>query len=417
LSHDLSDHIRRQAANHGLVLVLEMLIQHRLAGVSKSSNSLETSRSRQSAVMPETRINQQRARAALQSLFVGDALAMPVHWYYNPMDIYRQFRGGIQKMEAAPAHHPSSTMSLHSTSQGGRSGARGDKPGREIVGEVILKGRRQYWGKTNSHYHHGMQAGENTLNAHCVRVLMRCLAENGGHYDKDRFLAAYIELMTAEPARHPDTYAESWHRGFFVNLEAGKPADQCGAVTHDTASIGGLVSIAPIVIAERLAGTTLEDVQAICRQHLYLTHPDDYLAKVCRDYVGLLDALLFMEEDEEPATLISAWSKRSISLQLSEIMPKIHNDNDVVGKLFSSACYITDSWPSVLYLACKYCHDLEAGLLSNTNLGGDNIHRGAVLGVILGLAMAGTSDALYEQLRDRQELDGEITALMNAVGA
>ncbi|MEC7604948.1 MAG: ADP-ribosylglycohydrolase family protein, partial [Pseudomonadota bacterium] len=35
----------------------------------------------------------QRAAASLKSAFVGDALAMPVHWYYNPMDIYRQFPG------------------------------------------------------------------------------------------------------------------------------------------------------------------------------------------------------------------------------------------------------------------------------------------------------------------------------------
>ncbi len=364
--------------------------------------------------MPATTIVRQRANAALQSLFVGDALAMPVHWYYNPMDIYRQFRGGIQNMEAAPAHHPSSIMSLHSTRQGGRSARAAGRPGREIVGDVILKGRRQYWGKANCHYHHGMQAGENTLNAHCTRVLMRCLAANHGHYDQDCFLSGYIELMTAEPARHPDTYAESYHRGFFANLEAGKPADQCAAVTHDTASIGGLVSIAPIVFAERLAGRSLEDVQALCHRHLYLTHPDDYLAKVCRDYVGLLDELLFREEGEEAAGLISAWSKRSISLQLSEIMPKIHNDNDVVGKLFSSACYITDSWPSVLYLAYKYCHALEAGLLSNTNLGGDNVHRGSVLGVILGLCEAQTSDSLFSQLQDRSELEQEISALLDA---
>lgn len=43
-----------------------------------------------------------RAAAALKSAFVGDALAMPVHWYYNPMDIFRQFPGGITQFEAAP---------------------------------------------------------------------------------------------------------------------------------------------------------------------------------------------------------------------------------------------------------------------------------------------------------------------------
>ncbi len=361
--------------------------------------------------MPQTTTPQQRAAAALKSLFVADALAMPVHWYYNPMDIYRQFKGGIQQLEDAPAHHPSSIMSLHSTNHGGRHGRGQQQSQREIVGEVILKGKRQHWGRANTHYHHGMKAGENTLNAHCTRALMRTLADNNGHYDQDDFLTTYIDLMTADPAQHPDTYAESYHRGFFANLEAGNPPDQCGAVTHDTASIGGLVTIAPIVFAERLAGTSLDRVQEICAGHLALTHPDAYLSKVCRDYVGLLDELLFREDDADPQSIISAWSKRSISLQLSEIMPKIHNDNDVVGKLFSSACYITDSWPSVLYLAYKYCHRMEAGLLANTNLGGDNVHRGAVLGVLLGLVEGETVVEFYDRLLDKEKILCEIDAL------
>lgn len=353
-----------------------------------------------------------RAVAALKNLFVADSLAMPVHWYYNPMDIFRQFRGGITGLEDAPAKHPSSIMSLHSTSKGGRGGHGAAGGQREIVGEVILKGRRQFWDQPNVHYHHGMKAGENTLNAHCARAVIRVLAANDGHYDQDQFLNAYIELLTAEPPRHPDTYAESYHRGFFANLEAGKPADQCGAVTHDTASIGGLVTIAPIVFAERLAGTPLATVQDICVKHLMLTHPDEFLAKVCRDYVGLLDELLYLDDPETAVTVISAWSKRSISLQLSEIMPRIHSDNDVVGRLFSSACYITDSWPSVLYLAYKYCAKPEAGLMSNTNLGGDNVHRGAVLGVIFGLTNGAALDSLFDQLKDRDVLVAEIDALL-----
>jgi ADP-ribosylglycohydrolase len=47
---------------------------------------------------------------------------------------------------------------------------------------------------------------------------------------------------------------------------------------------------------------------------------------------------------------------------------------------------VEDSVPSVLYLALKYHDEPEKGLIVNTNLGGDNVHRGAVLGVLLGAA-------------------------------
>ena len=356
---------------------------------------------------------QQRAAASLKSMFLGDSLAMPVHWYYNPMDIFKQFPGGITHLEAAPKNHPSSIMSLHSTKQGGRNSHRSKKPQAEIVGDVILKGKREFWNQSNLHYHQGMRAGENTLNAHCARATMRILAANGGHYDEDLFLDAYVQLMTADPALHPDTYAESYHRGFFANLSAGKARNKCGAVTHDTASIGGLVTIAPIVISERLRGTPLEIVQTICHNHLKLTHPDEFLAKVCRDYVGLLDALLFRPETEPAQEIIAARAKRSIGIAMPELLGKVYCDNDVVGRLFSSACYISDSWPCVLYLAYKYADDLKAGLFSNANLGGDNVHRGTVLGAILGLANNSIPNELYDELRGKDLINEEITALIN----
>jgi hypothetical protein len=282
----------------------------------------------------------------------------------------------------------------------------------EIVGDVILKGKRQFWDQANQHYHQGMLAGENTLNAHCARATIRALASNCGHYDENLFLDAYIELMTADPALHPDTYAESYHRGFFANLTAGKPRNKCGAVTHDTASIGALVTIGPMVISERLRGTSLDSVKIICNRHLQLTHPDESLAKVCSDYVGLLDALLFREQSLSAQEIISAWSKRSIGINMPALLSKIHSDNDVVGRLFSTACYISDSWPCVLYLAYKYADKPKAGLLANTNLGGDNVHRGTVLGTILGLASNNTPQDIYNGLRDKEVLDKEFQALL-----
>ena len=356
-----------------------------------------------------------RARAGLRNLFVADALAMPVHWYYNPLDIERQFPGGVRRFEAAPEYHPSSIMSLHSTSQGGRSAAATRRGGRaaqgkprQIVGEVILKGRAQYWGKANTHYHHGMPAGSNTLNAHCVRAVLRTLAQGDGHYDRDRYLDAYIALLTSEPAQHPDTYAESYHRGFFANLEAGMPPHRCAALTHDTPSIGGLVSIAAIVFAGHLAGAAPEALQADCLAHLALTHPDAVLASVCQHYVALLLGLLERDEATSVRELLVTASRASANFRVAELAAKARDDREVIGGVFSSACYIDGAWPGLLYLAYKYSDDPSAALTANANLGGDSCHRGAVLGAILGVANGACVDTLYEELLDRESLSSEI---------
>ena len=361
--------------------------------------------------MQDLELLQQRATAALKNAFVADALAMPVHWFYNPMDIVRQFPGGIKQFEAAPEFHPSSIMSLHSTRQGGRRLAQSGIARREIVGDVILKGKRQFWGNSNRHYHHGMQAGENTLNAHCARLLMRTLADNTGRYVKDQFLANYIDFMTADVPRHPDTYAESYHRGFFANLEDGKPADQCGAVTHDSASIGGLVTIAPLVFSERLRGIAVEEIQEHCYQHLMLTHPDQSLAAVCQSYVALLDDLSRCCGVKESRDRLSACAKTSTGINLPKIDTNSRSDIDVVGGKFSPACYISGSWPGVLFLAYRYLENPQQGLIANVNLGGDNVHRGFVLGTILGAATGESLDNLFNQLSESDAMATELDDL------
>ena len=333
----------------------------------------------------------QRATTALKMLFVGDALAMPVHWFYNPLDIDRAFPGGVAKFEPAPAFHPSSIMPLHSTSKGGRGTQNDVSAKRQIIGDVILKGRREFWGQANQHYHCGMQAGENTLNAHCARALMRSIVDSGQHYESAHWLDAYIAFMTANPPLHPDTYAESYHRGFFANLESGKAPAQCAALTHDTPSVGGLIGIAALVFAERLRGTSL--------------------ARVCESYVTLLDALLFRDPSESVATILLEAGRRA-GLDLAALVAKGRGDRDVVGRMFSSACYISDSWPSVLYFAFKYRGQTQAGLIANTNVGGDNVHRGSVLGVILGLLQESPEVEQFESLQEAAEIAREIDALL-----
>ena len=55
-----------------------------------------------------------------------------------------------------------------------------------------------------------------------------------------------------------------------------------------------------------------------------------------------------------------------------------------MGGRLSTACYVEDSLPAVIYLALKYHQDVQKGLIANTNLGGDNAYRGAILGALLG---------------------------------
>lgn len=166
-----------------------------------------------------------RVRAALWGMHIGDALAMPVHWYYNLDQLKRDF-GSITKYEAPKEKLPGSIMSLSSTGGGGRGSDAGT-----IVGDVILHGKRKYWVRADSHvpgtqafphtkliirvqarggdyhYHRGMAPGENTLEVTVSReCFMASLSESGMEFNREDVRDRYIRLMTT-PDSHNDTYA------------------------------------------------------------------------------------------------------------------------------------------------------------------------------------------------------------------
>ena len=120
-------------------------------------------------------------------------------------------------------------------------------------------------------------------------------------------------------------------------------------------------------------------------EHLSLTH----LGKKMATAAGLLISLLL--------EVLSGKSLREVLVQqIQDQKNPLYGfpylqwlgdaDEAVVGRRLSTACYVEDSVPSVLYLALKYHDQPEQGLIANTNLGGDNVHRGAVLGALLGAA-------------------------------
>lgn len=336
---------------------------------------------------------------------------MPAHWFYRPGDILRTFGpAGIVDMEPAPQRHPSSIMSLHSTSAGGRRGASASAAP-DIVGDVILKGRRELWNVPGVHYHHGLPAGENTLNAWCARWLMEYLIE-AGDYDAQGWTERYVERMTADPPAHPDTYAESYHRGFFANLAAGKPPLGCGAVTHDTPSMGALVTVAPLAL-QQLHLHGLAAARRTCRQHVAITHPDEGLLDVVDAYVSLLHAQVReLRGDAWRAALVEA-AAAVPGTRLDRLLGSARADNEMIGPHWSLACYIADSWPSVCWLAARHVDDADRALRINTNLGGENAHRGAVLGTLVGPSSQ-QAPALFEQLHRRDELAALIERFVEA---
>ena len=202
------------------------------------------------------------------------------------------------------------------------------------------------------------------------------VAEQRGDYDAEDYLSRYIPFMTT-PGTHGDTYVEEYHRHFFNRYAQGVPPRKCGGREKH---IGGLVGLVPIIVFFR---DEPERAREAALEHLSLTH----LGPNMEAAGSLLIELLLRTLGGMPLRdVLLAGMEKSSSPFLSHPFPKWLEEPDerVIGHRFSPACYVEDSVPATLYLALKYHDDPEQGLIANTNLGGDNAHRGAVLGALLG---------------------------------
>lgn len=136
-------------------------------------------------------------------------------------------------------------MNLSNTGGGGRGSDKGN-----LVGDYILHGKKKFWVKGgNYHYHHGMNAGDNTLDNLVCNVLIQSMIEKG-QLDTNLFLDNYIKFMTT-PDTHNDIYAGTCHRMFFDNLIfKKKPISECPDNDgHNVDAIDGLINVIPIALA------------------------------------------------------------------------------------------------------------------------------------------------------------------------
>ena len=296
------------------------------------------------------------------------------------------------------------------------------------------------------HYHHGLKAGENTLNMLLVREVLKL----GKDYTPAKYIDA-VQAFLTQPQAHNDLYYEIYLRRFFENKSTGLTGDQAPANQRDIWSIGshgGLLQAIPMAVLyhnqplPQATARALEHMQTMHRSLNLMTygmiivpllrdliHGDDVegafraaAAQVHAPVISGKDLIGQYKANKGPGRIPKddMW-KYHTQLQdepvdFDAIIEKVQSgewsDADVVGQegLFTSACYPEFGVPAVFYFALKTEFDFERALLDNANAGGDNTGRGAVLGGLLGAALGASSipPHLLEGLAAHKELEAEI---------
>lgn len=396
----------------------------------------------------------QRIKNALWGLFIGDALAMPAHWYYKVTNIPKTFDGPVENYEA-PKHPHIEAFMVGGSYKPDVEAAKIHNRKYDILHEHAKFYKTTYTDfessgfekdeqgmiaeKDRYHYHHGLKAGENTLNGHLVRLLMRHVTSNG-KYNQQGFLDAFVDFLTT-PGNVKDPYTEGYIRAWFENYSKGYPAFACAANQYDNPGINGLGGLVrPLVLS-----LLYDDYQGLgfALEHQNLTHRSENIASSLSVLVPVLHQLLKGSDPVETFkcqagrmhlpkyTGLELWREYEKHGGMAKVpkdemwnlhtsyqdepwhIEKFAQENSeakVQKKLFSTACYLEHGTPLLMHTAWQNGFDFKASLLKNVNIGGDNVHRGMVLGMIVGAVADNIPDELKDGLVEKNQLAQEIDA-------
>lgn len=389
-----------------------------------------------------------RIENALWGALMADALAMPVHWFYSKESIREQFPEGIDGFKAPPHPHPDAFMvgmSYHPDVEHAKSIGRSydilhdhalfyrtpyakfefDVSAREAAhGNATPESEQRY------HYHHGLQAGDNTLGASLLRILMRSVISRGG-YSQEGFLQDFIDWMT-HPRENADPYTETWIRRWFENYSRGEAPENCAEHQRRNWSIGSLGGMVRPLALALLNWNNPMLASGMALTHQQLTHRSETVSGALGLMVpALLQLINGHSLDSALNQLCGSIHSAAISgdglfkqyrkhegpgnisdqdmwqLHMTFRDQAVSDDRDP--EHYASACYIEHGLPLLLHLAQQQGKDLANCLNANAEVGGDSVHRGMVLGLLLGAATEAIPVSLREGLRDSKEIGKEIT--------
>jgi ADP-ribosylglycohydrolase len=324
--------------------------------------------------MSDTTI-QDRAAGAIMGAFIGDALALGPHWYYDLDELRRDYGAWI-------------------------TGYTDPRPGR---------------------YHSGLKAGQLSQVGYILKLTLRSLVECGGYDEADfcrRLDEELLSLLDGTPVNGPGGYTsqsirELWRQRVVQQL----PWGQTGGHADDTEAIERTLALAVRYASDpgRLA-----DVVA---RNTILTQIDDTVVSMTVAFGAVLGMLVqghalnaqlsgklmrLVNKGELPFHHITSENLQPPrpgnpdppragrfaspdALLTPSYMAAAAVDPDIriepawkVSIVYGMPCAIYHQLPAVYYLAARFHNDFESAVLHAVNGGGQNQARATLAGALVG---------------------------------
>jgi ADP-ribosylglycohydrolase len=286
--------------------------------------------------------------------FVGDSLALGVHWIYDTARIEKEF-GRVDSFlnPASDSYHPTK--------------------------------------KRGEFTHYGDQSF----------VLLESLAAKRG-FDLDDFATRWRKLFQGY-----DGYYDQATKATLQNFSSNKMPVDAGSPSKD---LSGASRVAPLVFCYQ---DDLDSLVEAARDQTRMTHnnPDvidgaEFFAKVSWLVLHGTPPVSAMEElssERFNKSSIRHWVKDGIESKAEDSISTIAR--------FGQSCHVDDAFAGVVHLIAKYENDLEEALVQAVMAGGDSAGRGMVVGMVLGAHLG--EEALPGQWVSGLQSRGEILDLLD----
>jgi ADP-ribosylglycohydrolase len=360
---------------------------------------------------------QDRAAGAIMGAFIGDALGLGPHWYYDLEELRRDYGDWITTYTDP-------------------------KPGR---------------------YHEGLKAGQLSQAGIILRLMLRSLAERGGYDEADfcrRMDEELFPLLDGTPMNGPGGYtSQSIRDAWRKRVQQKLPWGQTGGHADTTEAVERTLAL-----AVRYATQPRELATAIS-SNTRLTQIDDIVISMTVAYGAVLSLLVQGHKLDKNLSgklmhLVKTGQLPFHAVTYADLQPPRPGDPDPprvgrfaspdalltpsnvataatdadipikpewkVSLLYGMPCAIYHQLPAAYYLAARFPHDFESAVLHAVNGGGQNQARAILTGALVG-AQTGLSriprrflDGLEEGEMLRQlamDLAARVTPLTLAKGA
>jgi ADP-ribosylglycohydrolase len=292
-------------------------------------------------------------RAAVLGSLIGDALALGVHWDYDPMHI-EQVHGRVNTfLDPAPGS-----------------------------------------------YHSGKSAGDFTHYGDQTLVLLESVAQEGG-FDLQAFNQSWRGLFDNYKG-----YVDNATRQTLKNLANGSGPHDCGSPSDDLA---GAARIAPLFT---VLAASPEELTGAARAQTAMTHNDP----IVLDTAGFLCRLaLMVSRGGSPANAILEALEPYEGKRIEELVREGLATRDMKTTTALTRlglnCHINSALPGVVHVISKYPDDLPTCLVECVMAGGDSAARAMTVGMVMGAALGMEAipqvwlDGLNQKDRIMQSLD------------